>query len=39
VTFRLTVAAPDHTLASEEIAAIRARVIDAVQAAGHTLRG
>jgi phenylalanyl-tRNA synthetase beta chain len=38
VSYRLTVAAPDRTLSSEEVAAIRNRVIDAMRAAGYELR-
>jgi phenylalanyl-tRNA synthetase beta subunit len=38
VSYRLTVAAPDHTLSSEEAAAIRNRVIEAMRAAGYELR-
>jgi phenylalanyl-tRNA synthetase beta chain len=38
VSYRLKVAAPDHTLSSEEVAAIRSRVIHVMRAAGHELR-
>jgi phenylalanyl-tRNA synthetase beta chain len=38
VSYRLTVAAPDRTLSSEEVAAIRNRVIDAMRAGGYELR-
>ena len=38
VSYRLTVAAPDRTLSSEEVAAIRSRVIDAMRTAGYELR-
>jgi len=38
VSYRLTVAAPDRTLSSEEVAAIRNRVIEALRAAGYELR-
>jgi phenylalanyl-tRNA synthetase beta chain len=38
VSYRLTVAAPDRTLSSEEVAAIRNRVIEAMRAAGYELR-
>ncbi len=38
VSYRLTVAAPDRTLSSDEVAAIRNRVIDAMRAAGYELR-
>jgi len=38
VSYRLTVAAPDRTLSSEEVAAIRGRVIQAMRDAGYELR-
>ena len=38
VSYRLTVAAPDRTLSSDEVAAIRTRVIDAMRANGYELR-
>ncbi len=38
VSFRLTVAAPDRTLSSEEVGTIRARIIDGMQTAGYELR-
>ena len=38
VSYRLTVAAPDRTLSSDEVAAIRNRVIDAMRASGYELR-
>jgi phenylalanyl-tRNA synthetase beta chain len=38
VSYRLTVAAPDRTLSSEEVAAIRNRVIEAMRGAGYELR-
>jgi phenylalanyl-tRNA synthetase beta chain len=38
VSYRLTVAAPDHTLSSEEVAAIRNRVMEAMRDAGYELR-
>ena len=38
VTYRLTVGATDRTLSSEEVAAIRKRVIDAMRASGYELR-
>jgi phenylalanyl-tRNA synthetase beta chain len=38
VSYRLTVAAPDRTLSSEEVAAIRNRVMEAMRAAGYELR-
>ncbi|MGA2879701.1 MAG: phenylalanine--tRNA ligase subunit beta [Bryobacteraceae bacterium] len=38
VSHRLTVAAPDRTLSSEEVAAIRSRVIQAMRDAGYELR-
>lgn len=38
VSFRLTVAAPDRTLSSEEVAAIRARIIEGMRESGYQLR-
>jgi phenylalanyl-tRNA synthetase beta chain len=38
VSFRLTVAAADRTLSSDEVSAIRARVIDAMRGEGYELR-
>jgi len=38
VSYRLTVAAPDRTLSSEEVAAIRSRVIQAMRERGYELR-
>ncbi len=38
VSYRLTVAAPDRTLSSEEVAGIRSRVIAAMHASGYELR-
>jgi phenylalanyl-tRNA synthetase beta chain len=38
VSYRLTVAAPDRTLSSEEVAAIRNRVIESMRAGGYELR-
>ena len=38
VSFRLTVAAPDRTLSSEEVGAIRARIIDGMRGLGYELR-
>jgi phenylalanyl-tRNA synthetase beta chain len=38
VSYRLTVAAPDRTLSSEEVAGIRNRVIEAMRAGGYDLR-
>lgn len=38
VSFRLTVAARDRTLSSEEVGAIRQRIIDALRAEGYELR-
>ncbi len=38
VSFRLTVASSDHTLLSEEVSAIRARIIDGMRALGYELR-
>jgi hypothetical protein len=38
VSFRLTVGAADHTLSSEEVGAIRGRIIEAMRQAGYELR-
>jgi phenylalanyl-tRNA synthetase beta chain len=38
VSFRLTVAAPDHTLSADEEGVIRARIIDAMRREGYELR-
>ena len=38
VSYRATVGADDRTLSAEEVGAIRARIIDALQAAGYELR-
>jgi phenylalanyl-tRNA synthetase beta chain len=38
VSFKLTLAAPDHTLSAEESAAIRSRIIDGMRAQGYDLR-
>jgi phenylalanyl-tRNA synthetase beta chain len=38
VSFRLTVAAADHTLSSAEVGQIRQRIIDGMKAAGYELR-
>jgi phenylalanyl-tRNA synthetase beta chain len=38
VSYRLTVAAPDRTLSSEEVGAIRARIIEGMRALGYDLR-
>jgi phenylalanyl-tRNA synthetase beta chain len=38
VSFRLTVAAPDHTLSAEEAGAIRARIIEGMRGLGYDLR-
>ncbi|MCS6954084.1 MAG: phenylalanine--tRNA ligase subunit beta [Bryobacterales bacterium] len=38
VSFRLTVAAPDRTLSSEEVGAIRARIIEGMRARGYDFR-
>ena len=38
VSFRLTVGAPDRTLSSEDVAAIRNRVIEGMRQAGYELR-
>ncbi len=37
-SYRLTAGAPDHTLSSSEVAAIRDRVIEGMRALGHELR-
>jgi phenylalanyl-tRNA synthetase beta chain len=38
LTFRVTLAAPDHTLTSEEVAGVRGRIISALEAAGFAIR-
>ncbi len=38
VSYKLTVAAPDHTLSLEEAGAIRSRIIEGMRAAGYELR-
>jgi hypothetical protein len=38
VSFRITVSAADHTLAADEISAIRARIIEGMERAGYSLR-
>jgi phenylalanyl-tRNA synthetase beta chain len=38
VSFKLTVAAPDHTVSAEEVGAIRARIIEGMRAQGYELR-
>ncbi len=38
VSYRLTVGAPDRTLSSDEVTAIRARVIEALRQSGYDLR-
>ena len=38
VSYRLTVSAPDRTLSSEDVASIRQRIINGMQAAGYELR-
>jgi len=38
VSYRLTVGAPDRTLSSEEVSAIRARIIDGMRQSGYELR-
>jgi phenylalanyl-tRNA synthetase beta chain len=38
VSFRLTVSAPDRTLSSDDVMAIRQRIIDGMRAAGYDLR-
>ncbi|MGC8759074.1 MAG: phenylalanine--tRNA ligase subunit beta [Bryobacteraceae bacterium] len=38
LTYRITLGAPDHTLSSEEVAAVRAAIIAALEAAGFGIR-
>jgi phenylalanyl-tRNA synthetase beta chain len=38
VSFRVTVAAPDRTLSSDEVTAVRQQIIDALRAEGYDLR-
>jgi phenylalanyl-tRNA synthetase beta chain len=38
VSYRLTVAAADRTLSSEEVGSIRQRIIDGMRSAGYELR-
>jgi phenylalanyl-tRNA synthetase beta chain len=38
MTFRVTVSAPDRTLSSDEVSAIRAGIIESLRAAGYDLR-
>ena len=38
VSYRLTVSAPDRTMSSDDVAAIRQRIIDGMKAAGYELR-
>ncbi len=38
LSYRLTVGASDRTLSSEEVGAIRARIIDGLRAAGYDLK-
>jgi phenylalanyl-tRNA synthetase beta chain len=38
VSYRLTVGAPDRTLSSEEVAAMRSRIVDAMRGSGYELR-
>jgi phenylalanyl-tRNA synthetase beta chain len=38
VSFRITVAAPDRTLSSEEAGAVRTRIIDGMRGLGYELR-
>jgi phenylalanyl-tRNA synthetase beta chain len=38
LTFRITLAAPDHTLSSDEVASVRAAIIAALEAAGFGIR-
>ena len=38
ISFKLTVAAPDHTLTAEEVSAIRSRIIEGMREQGYELR-
>ncbi len=38
LTYRVTLAAPDHTLTNEEVAGVRGRIIAALEAAGFSIR-
>ncbi len=38
VSFRITAGAPDHTLSSDEVTAIRVRIIDGLRVAGYALK-
>ena len=38
VSFRITVGSPERTLSSEDVAAIRNRIIDGMRALGYELR-
>ncbi|MBC8165989.1 MAG: phenylalanine--tRNA ligase subunit beta, partial [Bryobacteraceae bacterium] len=38
VSYRLTLAAPDRTLSSEDVASARQRIIDGMRASGYDLR-
>ena len=38
VSFRITVGSPERTLSSEDVAAIRSRIIDGMRALGYELR-
>ncbi len=38
LTYRVTLAAPDHTLTSEEVAGVRGQIIAALEAAGFSIR-
>jgi phenylalanyl-tRNA synthetase beta chain len=38
LSYRLTVGAPDRTLTSEEVSAIRTRIIEGMRAAGYELK-
>jgi phenylalanyl-tRNA synthetase beta chain len=38
ISYRLTVAAPDRTLSSDEVSAVRARIIDSMRSEGYELR-
>jgi phenylalanyl-tRNA synthetase beta chain len=38
VSFRLTVGAPDRTLSSDEVGAVRGRIIDGMRRQGYDLR-
>jgi phenylalanyl-tRNA synthetase beta chain len=38
VSYRVTVAAPDRTLSSDEVGAVRSRIIDGMRQLGYDLR-